>query len=303
MAPDPWAAPGLPLCTAVPSARGPEICWLTSSSAARSCERPLPTHRPRQEALATPLVGGRAGRPKESPTYSASSPGPRGQVPSPLHPTRGDLLITLPPGPPQPPVEPRLWSRHGRGRRARPGRCSGEGGVALVLKTEIVGVSLGGCFGAQAICGRHPEPRPAGTQSLTAPAAPSEAARPVPAQPVTPSCPVSIACRKLRPRRVKGTPRTCRHRRKERFIQHVANPEQVVSNRRGGRFAPGRCGWCPPHCPGKVKRAGADPLARASPSCGLGSVFRLCPRGRLQSNLRTGSWRCAWSALGSQDSG
>lgn len=244
---------------------------------------------------------GGAGRPKESPTYSASSPGPRGQVPSPLHPTRGDLLITLPPGPPQPPVEPRLWSRHGRGRRARPGRCSGEGGVALVLKTEIVGVSLGGCFGAQAICGRHPEPRPAGTQSLTAPAAPLEAARPVPAQPVTPSCPVSIACRKLRPRRVKGTPRTCRHRRKERFIQRVANPEQVVSNRRGGRFAPGRCGWCPP--PGKVKRAGADPLARASPSCGLGSVFRLCPRGRLQSNLRTRSWRCAWSALGSQDSG
>lgn len=269
----------------------------------RQVLREAPPHSPScQEALATPLVGGGAGRPKESPTYSASSPGPRGQVPSPLHPTRGDLLITLPPGPPQPPVEPRLWSRHGRGRRARPGRCSGEGGVALVLKTEIVGVSLGGCFGAQGICGRHPEPRPAGTQSLTAPAAPSEAARPVPAQPVTPSCPVSIACRKLRPRRVKGTPRTCRHRRKERFIQRVANPEQVVSNRRGGRFAPGKMWMVPPH-PGKVKRAGADPLARASPSCGLGSVFRLCPRGRLQSNLRTGSWRCAWSALGSQDSG
>lgn len=121
MAPNPWAAPGLPLCTAVPSARGPESCRLTSSSATRSCERPLPTHRPRQEALATPLVGSERGGQRGVPLTPPPPLGPGARCPA-LSTPRGETCSS-----PRPPPRPSLQWNPGSG----PGRGSVSCNVRL----------------------------------------------------------------------------------------------------------------------------------------------------------------------------
>lgn len=104
---------------------GPEICRLMPSSATGSCESPLPTDRPLREALAKPLVGGGAGRPKENPTHSASSPGPRGLVPALSTPRRD--TCSSPRLSPRPSLQWNPGSGPGRGRVSCGVRLGGRG--------------------------------------------------------------------------------------------------------------------------------------------------------------------------------